>query len=171
MRTVLEETLKGDAMSNIDYTIEQDNDSDLVRDLRAQIKDHASKVKALTAENDTFKATARKSTVADFLKAKNINPKVAALIPPDVEPTADGVGAWLTEFGDVFGVTPSDDPVDDGASADELDAYARVQETSHAGAPATVTGVAAAQKRWDEAAASAGSLDELIAALNSGPNR
>ena len=89
------------------------------RALRDALKERDKALKALQRQFDEqaetlakFQQTQRKQSVAELLTAKGVNPKVSALIPADVEPTEAGIGAWLAEFGDVFGVTSQNDTSD-----------------------------------------------------------
>ncbi len=51
-----------------------------------------------------LKSQTRQRTVKDVLQAKGLNPKIAALIPQDIEPTDDALVKWIEDYGDVFGV-------------------------------------------------------------------
>lgn len=93
-----------------DLTDERDTDTDTIRQLRKVLKDRDKKIGELEGEVTTLRTNARASTVTDVLKAKGVNPKVAKLIPDSVEPTEDAVGAWLTEWADVFNISvPGED--------------------------------------------------------------
>lgn len=90
-------------------------DSDLVKRLRSEIKDREQKLAAkdeeLKARGDelaTLRPMVRTNTVKDILSGLKVNPKVAALIPQDVTADKDSVAKWLTEYGDVLGVAPGD---------------------------------------------------------------
>lgn len=92
------------------FTVEQDGDSQLVRDLRAQIKRLGGEVKKLSAENAEFRGQVRSTRLEDILKANNVSTKVAKLIPADLEVTDESVKAWLDEFADVFNISRDDTP-------------------------------------------------------------
>lgn len=81
-------------------------DTELVKNLRAALKAQTKARKEAETERDGFKTTTRKSSLADLLKARELDPKVAAFIPAEVEATEEGVGKWLDEYGDVFGAKP-----------------------------------------------------------------
>lgn len=149
---------------------DQDDDSQLVKDLRAQIRKLSGEKKALEAENNEFKATQRSSSVADILKSKSINPKVAKLIPADVEATEESVTKWLEEWGDVFGVVqenpgtePSEKPTTQGADPAAVAQFAKAQESSHAGEPAVAADAEAFLKGLQEAG-DKGGLDAIFEA-------
>lgn len=50
---------------------------------------------------EEFKAANRKATLETAVKAKGLSPKVAGLVPKDIE--ADALEKWLEDYGDVFG--------------------------------------------------------------------
>ena len=83
---------------------EQDNN--VVRQLRKALKAEQARNKQFQEQLDTLSKANRERIVQDVLSSKGLkNPsKVARLIPQDLEPTADAVSAWLTEFADVFGL-------------------------------------------------------------------
>lgn len=141
---------------NDDLTIETDHDSDLVKQLRKQLRD---KDRALTEANqkiETFAQQTRSSTLADLLKAHGVNAKVAGLIPSSVEASEDAVKAWLDEYADALNIarteTTESGAGDEGASNDSgeggstgLDpaaaaALARVQATQSGGSKDTAVG-------------------------------
>ena len=94
-----------------DNEFEEQSPSDLLKDLRRQLKEQAKALKALTDENQGLKASTRERSVKDVLSEKGINPKVAQFIPADID-TPDAVSKWLEDNGDVFGFTPA--PADAG---------------------------------------------------------
>lgn len=161
-------------MSETDYTIEQDSDSDLVRDLRAQLKNKLAENKSLKSENDTFKASSRANSVADVLKESGLSPKLAKLIPPNVEATKEAIAKWVQDedLGDVFNIpaaaesNATEAATTDSADAPDFAALARAQATSHDGSAVQTTGLQAQIKAMEEAFQSAGSLDALTAAIN-----
>tara|TARA_R110000868_G_scaffold279648_1_gene539700 strand:- start:826 stop:1245 length:420 start_codon:yes stop_codon:yes gene_type:complete len=93
---------------------EDDDNSTLVKDLRDQIETLSKENKTLRKANDEFVTKDRTQSVAELIKEKNLNPKVAGLIPKDV----NDVAAWLDEYGDLFGLAPTDDSAGDDAGAD-----------------------------------------------------
>lgn len=134
------------------------------RALRDALKERDKALKALQkqfedqqAQLKKYEASQRKQSVAELLTAKGLNPKVSALIPADVEPTEAGVGAWLEEFGDVFGVTP---PANDSSQSHEDSAAAA---TLHEESDPEVAALRAA---WEQNAAAAdGTAPASLSAL------
>lgn len=95
---------------------EDDDNSTLVKDLRDQIETLSKENKTLRKANDEFVTKVRTQSVADLIKEKGLNPKVAGVIPKDV----DDVAAWLDEYGELFGAAKtSDDSTGDDAGVDE----------------------------------------------------
>lgn len=72
-----------------------------LRDAQEQNKTLQEQLAELTKEN-------RSRAISDVLASKGLsNPKIAKLIPADLEPTAEAVSAWLAEYADVFRDDPS----------------------------------------------------------------
>lgn len=110
---------------------DDDNGSDLVKDLRKQLDEAKAEAKSLRKENEGLVAYKIKVTVDDVIAEKGLNPKIKALIPKDVE----DVSSWLDEYGDLFGVTPSTDAAsDDAGAADEVDELDRQNAIEDQGA-------------------------------------
>jgi hypothetical protein len=84
------------------------NDTDLVKQLRKLVRDEKAKSKTYEEELKTLRPTVRKQTVSQVLAKLNVNPKIAGLVPSDVEATDDGIKAWVDEYGDLFGATTND---------------------------------------------------------------
>jgi hypothetical protein len=77
--------------------------SNAMRTLRKALKAEQARAKALEEQLSGLHKVTRERTISDVLKDKGLsNPKIAKLLPADIEPTADAVGAWLDEFADVF---------------------------------------------------------------------
>lgn len=93
-------------MSNWDDD-DDDNqqDSDLVKQLRKQLKEFKTKNQELDTELGTLRPQVRKSSVASILSELGSNPKIAALLPSDVEPTKEAVKEWLDTYGELFNLT------------------------------------------------------------------
>lgn len=96
--------------NNID--IDGENDTQLVKDLRAQIKALTAKHAAAEAEIATFKTQARSTSIADILKARGAKPAIAKFISDDIEATDEAITKWLEDNGEVFGYDPKAAPVE-----------------------------------------------------------
>lgn len=109
------------------------DESQLLKDLRKQIKDLSQERDTFKTEAQKFKGAVRERTLAEVLEAKGVSPKVAKFIPADVEGD-EAVSTWLAENGDVFGFSkPAEDSTPAGATADDLKAIAQVQSASQGG--------------------------------------
>lgn len=92
-----------------DFDDEPATESDLVRQLRTVIKEGRKKNLEYETELNTLRPTVRKTQLADTLKSLGVtNPKIAGLVPKDVEPTEEAVKAWVDEYGDVFNIKTSE---------------------------------------------------------------
>lgn len=109
-----------------------DDDSNLVKDLRKQLE--AAKKAQATAEATAaeLKGAVRQRTLAEVLTSKGVNAKVAALIPTDVEGD-EAVGKWLDDYADVFGITVAAPAAVDGE--DDMRSVQSATSTGNAAIP------------------------------------
>ena len=93
--------------TNYEYDDEDDDfeteSTDVVKQLRKVNRTLEKRLKELEAEANSLKTQTRQRTVKDVLTAKNVNPKIAAFIPQDIE-GEEAITTWLHEYGDVFGI-------------------------------------------------------------------
>lgn len=144
-------------------TVETDprGGSDLVKDLRKQLKERSAAEKAAAEELASLREEVRKTRVNDVLKSKNVPEKVAKLMPQSVA-TAEEVEAWLTEYSDVFSLQAANQPSAVVVSDEEANAAARMSEL-------TATGVNSTGARVSEAdILGANSLDDLMKLIKGG---
>lgn len=88
------------------------NKQQLPSGLRRYINKLEKEHKSLTEEKATLQRTTRTQTIKDVLAAKGIDPRVAAFIPSDVDPSQDAVERWVDEYGDLFaGLKTAGEPV------------------------------------------------------------
>lgn len=80
------------------------NSDDVLKKVRRAERAKDKQLKELQAELESLRKFQREATVSKVLQEKGINPKIAALIPSDMEPTSDALNSWLEQYGDVFGV-------------------------------------------------------------------
>lgn len=114
----------------------EDGPQDVVKQLRKVNRTLEKRLKELEQEANTLKTQTRQRTVKDVLSTKGINPKVAALIPQDIEPTEEAVTNWLSEWGDVFGVK-TEEAAETASVNPALQAQKRINDVvSSAQAPA-----------------------------------
>ena len=146
-----------------------DDSSDGPRALREAYDKLKSENGELKKELSSLSKTVRTSTVATVLKEKGLDPKVADLIPSDVEPTVDAVGKWLEQYGALFTPTAQggaeggqSDQSADGSLIPEADQreLARIEGTVQGGEVASDTATAISQR-----IANAQSSDEVLAIM------
>lgn len=82
---------------------EDDQDTPLVKQLRSAIEKANATLKAKDEELNKLAGQVKSQSVQGILRDLGIKPKVANLIPSDLEPTADAVSQWVKEYEDVFG--------------------------------------------------------------------
>lgn len=150
--------------TDLDFDIEDDefdsfdDGSKLLKQLRRELTKAKKALKERDNELSSLLSESRKRTVRDVLSDRGLNPKIAAFVPSDIEPTAEAVGAWVEEYGDVFGVvsvTSTDEPAEQVDSA----AMRRMSVAEDAGISADVSG------DFESRINNASSRDELVALL------
>jgi hypothetical protein len=103
-------------MSNNYWDDEEDEDldtdtnvgdgSDLLKKLRKAKRADEKRIKELTEQLESFSKVQRERTVKEILEQKGVNAKAARLVLKDLdEVTEESVNNWLTENGDLFGIT------------------------------------------------------------------
>lgn len=136
-----------------------DDGSTLLKKLRRELTQTKKALKERDGELQSLKSEARKRTVRDVLSTRGLNPKIAAFIPSDVDPSEEAIASWIEEYGDVFGVVQVAEP---GQAVDsDIDAAAirRMSVVESAGVSADISSDIASK------IASASSREELQALL------
>lgn len=110
--------------------------SQLVRDLRKQLKAAKKEAAEAAAIASEFRAAQRQTSVAEALKAKGADPRFAEFYAGE-DSSEEAVNAWITSRADLFGIDTSD-PVDEGTAR----AAAAISQAS-ANAPAPNLGTPA----------------------------
>lgn len=81
-----------------------DFDSDAgINQIRKQLRAANKRLKEQDQELSTLRSERRTVSLKDAIESRNLNPKIAGIIPADVE----DVNAWLDEYGDIFGAAPA----------------------------------------------------------------
>lgn len=109
---------------------DESRDNSAIKQVRAAQRAAEKRVKELEAELSTFRSNARLSNVKDSIAARGLNPKIAALIPPDVE--GDAVASWLDQYGDLFGgpaPESADAPSDEQTPPADAQVFSQVAST------------------------------------------
>lgn len=83
---------------------DQDDDTDLIKQLRKQLRDKTTKVTEAEARAAAAEGTLTEKSLAEVLTAKGVNPKAAKFLRSDGVDAADekAVTAWLEENSDLF---------------------------------------------------------------------
>lgn len=99
---------------NINWDLEDDDDddvqvsyqteSDLIKQLRKQLKAEQRRNKELESTVGTLNKTQKERIIKDVLTSKGVNAKIASFIPSDLEASEDAISAWLDVNADVFGI-------------------------------------------------------------------
>jgi hypothetical protein len=139
---------KGEEMS--DYEYDDENTSDLPKELRSIIKALKAENAALTTEVGSLRGETRKRTLAEEIAKRNLNPKIAGLVPKDLGD--DALDEWLTEYGDVFGAgAPAvNQPDPNAAQAAEASRQATAFQGAPSGDPGDLLTRINAAENWDE---------------------
>jgi hypothetical protein len=88
-----------------DTNVQMDG-SDLLKKLRKAKRSDEKRIKELTEQLEGFTKVQRERTVKEILEQKGVNAKAARLVLKDLdEVTEESVNNWLTENGDLFGMT------------------------------------------------------------------
>lgn len=102
------------AMANqYDYDDDDDFETEEAQgpaNLRKALKKAEREAKAMREELEALRSQQRQQSVKSVLEQKGVNPKIAALLPKDVD-SPEKIDAWLSEYSDVFSAlnTQSDD--------------------------------------------------------------
>jgi hypothetical protein len=77
---------------------------DVLKKVRRAERAKDKQLKELQSELDSLRKFQREATVSKVLQEKGINPKIAALIPQNLDSTPEALNSWLEQFGDIFGI-------------------------------------------------------------------
>ena len=78
---------------------------DVLKKVRRAERSKDKQLKELQAELEALRKFQRETTISQVLSEKGVNPKVAKFIPADIEMSSDSINNWLTDNGELFGVT------------------------------------------------------------------
>lgn len=79
-------------------------DNDALRKVRRAERAKDKQLKELQSELESLRKFQRESNISKVLTEKNINPKIAAFIPSDLDASSESISSWLDQYGDVFGI-------------------------------------------------------------------
>jgi hypothetical protein len=106
------------------------DESNLVKNLRKQLKEALKAKDELANEVQTLSKQTRTVTLKDVLTSKSLNPKLAAFYPSDGEVTPEAVDAWVKEYADVFGIQTQDEEAEPSVSAADVALHQRMAQTT-----------------------------------------
>lgn len=116
-------------MSDVWDSYDDEDDTDAkppAKKAPAGLRQHVKKLEEENANYRTrlseLETAHRRNTVDRLIGEKGLPPKLAALIPADVEATAEAVGKWLEDYQDLFAPKAPEPPGGDSGGA-ELDDY------------------------------------------------
>jgi hypothetical protein len=99
---------------------------DVLKKVRRAERSKDKQLKELQSELEALRKFQREATISQVLAEKGVNPKVAKFIPSDIEMSSDSISNWLTDNGELFGVTaPTQQPAvnsEDYAALRQIDA-------------------------------------------------
>lgn len=97
-----------------DVQVSYQTESDLIKQLRKQLKAEQRRNKELESTVGTLNKTQKERIIKDVLTSKGVNAKIASFIPSDIEASEDAISGWLESNADVFGIqlAPSKPAVD-----------------------------------------------------------
>lgn len=144
---------------------ENRGDSDLVKNLRKQLKEKERLLREHSEELSSLKSGLRERTVSEVLSSKGVNPKVAKLMPSEVV-TPEDIDQWLTDYSDVFNIgrdePRSAEEAEPSEKSEKMASYDRMRAVEGDGQPSS--GTEALQQKIANATNEA----ELMAILRGG---
>lgn len=99
-----QENWEDDEDFDLEETRKQPNDSDLLKQLRKELKNKTKALSELETQVNTFRQTQREATIKSVLESKGVSPKIAKFIPSDIETSPEVISGWIEENADVFGL-------------------------------------------------------------------
>jgi hypothetical protein len=123
---------------NWDDVNEDAHDGVDIPELRKAYRKLQKQNKELLDQLGGMQKQVRERSVKDVLADKGLPPKIAAFIPESVN-TSDEVEAWISEYGDVFGVQVESQEVAEPSAPKQVDANLqalnRISEVQSSGQP------------------------------------
>ena len=125
-------------MSDFDWDDDDSGDaqeSNAMKELRRAYKATQKQNKELAEQLQQMQSSLRERSVKDVLASKGLPEKIAKFIPEEAT-SAEEVEAWLSEYGDVFGIQESTEEQPQQVNP-ELQAWQRIASTQSSGQPFT----------------------------------
>lgn len=156
--------------------VDFEDEGDLVKQLRKALRDGKKASEDQAKELAELRKSTRQTNVSSILNGMGLNPKVAKLIPSDVDASEESVKAWVEDFGDVFNLQPAKEEESVTTSAPQGEAnlgeteaatWQRIQsQQSRAGVTSPDNETAQMQQLAAAAKAANGNADLYFAMLN-----
>ena len=88
-----------------DQPTQRNVNNDPIKNLRKALRAAEKRNKELEAQVGEYSSKQRDQVIQKVLADRGVNPKIAKLIPSDIDATnADALSEWLEEYGDAFGI-------------------------------------------------------------------
>jgi len=107
------------------------NDGSTLADVRRALRASEKKNKQLEQELGSFRIESRKTALAKVIAEKNLNPKIAGLVPKDLSDAE--VTDWLDEYGELFAGTAPAQVEDSEPAAQAPEGSAQFNEVANTG--------------------------------------
>lgn len=142
-----------------------------IPELRKAYRKLQKQNKDLLEQLNGMQKQVRERSVKDVLAAKGLPPKIAAFIPESAN-TSEEVEAWISEYGDVFGIQVEDQASDAEVAPRQVDpalqALGRISQAQatgqpYSGDPDQLAGLIAAARTPEE-------LNQILFGTSEGPS-
>jgi hypothetical protein len=94
-----------DDMELEDSRQRHNSDSDLLKQLRKELKTKTKILSEMETQLSSIKSEQRQNVIKSVLESKGVTPKIAKFIPADVEASPEALDNWIADNADVFGLT------------------------------------------------------------------
>lgn len=95
---------ESDEEDDDEFTPSYETDTDLVRKLRKDLKQAMRRNKELEGTLGELSKSQRDRILKDVFTSRGVSPKIAALVPSDIDASEEAITTWLDNYADVFGV-------------------------------------------------------------------
>lgn len=151
-------------MSDVDFDIDNlddDSGSNVLKELRKAYKAKEKQVKDLEERLNELSTASRRNTIEGVLTEAGVDARIGRFIPDDVT-TSEEVQTWLSENGDLFGLSVETPRVEQTPEVQAAHRMANMTET----APSLDSGDLMSRI---EAASSVEELNEVLFGNSAGP--
>ena len=91
-----------------DFDTDSGDGSDLVKQLRKQVKELSGALKERDEQLEYFETMTRDQEISEILVEYGVNPRISQFVPDDVE-DEDQLVSWLNNNAEVFGIEAVED--------------------------------------------------------------